>query len=126
MLHTNKATKFLRNSKFQARKRGYLPIWLPRYDLAHYLIPRVLSYSAFLLASFLAPGDGQERTLGMRLRGRLLKGSGGRVEYSSVRERNRRARCPASRCHPVYELNTRTKISSGTNGKLVYYRISSK
>ena len=44
-----------------------------------WLIPRVLSYSAFLLASFLAPGDVQEGTLGMRLRGRLLKGRGERV-----------------------------------------------
>ena len=44
-----------------------------------WLIPRVLSYSAFLLASFLAPGDVQKRTLGMKLRGRLLKGSGERV-----------------------------------------------
>lgn len=44
-----------------------------------WLIPRVLSYSAFLLAPFLAPGDVQERTLGMRLRGRLLKGRGERV-----------------------------------------------
>ena len=44
-----------------------------------WLIPRVLSYSAFLLGSFLAPGDVQEGTLGMRLRGRLLKERGERV-----------------------------------------------
>ena len=88
--------------KFQTRKRGYLFGYL---DMT-WLIPRVLSYSAFLLAPFFSSGGSAGENPGDEVARQAFEREWGKSEYSSVRERNRRARCPASRCHPVYELNT--------------------
>ena len=102
----------IRNSKFQARKRGNLFGYL--YMI--WLIPRVLSYSAFLLASFLAAchtGGRAGEKPGNEVPRQAFEREGGKSEYSSVREQNRRARCPASSCHPVYEFNTSLRLAVG-------------
>ena len=64
----------------------------------------------------------------MKLRGRLLKGSGERVNtYACENETDAHdvRRPVVTQCmnstSARRQLNTRTKISSGTNGKLVYY-----
>ena len=55
---------------------------------------------------FFSSGGRAGRNPGDEVARQAFEREGGKSEYSSVRERNRRARCPASRCHPVYELNT--------------------
>ena len=55
---------------------------------------------------FFSSGGRTEENPGDEVARQAFEREWGKSEYSSVRERNRRARCPASRCHPVYELNT--------------------
>ena len=92
----------LRNSKIPGQK-AWLPIWLPRYDLAHSQGSLLLCLST---RPFFSSGGSAGENPGDEVARQAFEREWGKSEYSSVRERNRRTRCPASRCHPVYGLNT--------------------